>query len=92
MVYFEMALINGLHDRHEFNIHVNEELYIYLTCHDDAHSMGEDWFDITLTKIGAETIKKICKTDDEKKLIAPHVREGTIVDIIIHRTILVGSE
>ena len=92
MAYFEMTLVNGLHDRKEFDISVNEVLYNYLTWHDDAHSIGEDWFDITLTKAGAETIKKLCKTDEEKQLIGENVREGTIIDILIHRTIIIGDD
>ena len=93
MAYFEMTLINGWksEDKISFDISVNEDLYNYFTWHDDAHSMGEDWFDITLTQQGAETVKKLCKTEKENELIGENVREGTIVDILIHRTLLIGD-
>lgn len=89
MVYFEMTLVNGQksEDRITFDISANEQLYNYLTCHENAYSVGEDWFDIILTHENAETVKKLCKTDEEKKLIMPNVKEGTIVDILIHHTI-----
>ena len=94
MSYFEMTLINGWksEDRTTFDISVNEELYNYFTWHDDAHVMGEDWFDITLTQQGADTVKKLCKTDEEKEKIGKNVKEGTIIDILIHRTIQVGDD
>ena len=92
MTYFEMSLINGFDDRKTFDISVNEELYNYFTWHDNAHSMGEDWFDITLNQTNVDTIKKLCKTDEEKELIAPNIRDGTIVDILIHRTILIRDD
>lgn len=92
MAYFEMSLINGIHDRKEFDVSVNEELYNYFTCHDDAHSMGEDWFDITLNQQDVEKIKKLCETNEEKQLIGENVREGTIIDILIHRTLLIKGD
>ena len=89
--YFETTIIND-NQRVDFDISVNEDLYNYLTWHDDAHSLGEDWFAITLTKTAAETIQALCKTDEEKELIGKNIQEGTIIDILIHRVLLVKKQ
>lgn len=92
MAYFEMTLINGVTDRHDFDISVNESLYNYLTCHENAKTYGSDWFGITLNETDVETIQKLCKTNEEKELIGKNVRTGTIIDVLIHRTILLGDD
>ena len=92
MSYFEMTLINGLRDRNDFDIQVNEELYNFFVSHENATGMGEDWFDITLNQTDVETIQRLCRTNKEKELIGQNVREGTIEDILIHRTIQIGDD
>ena len=92
MVYFETTIINGTNDRIDFDISVNNELYEYLTCHPNQHSGGEDWFDIQLNETDVENIRKLCKTNEEKQFIGENICDGSIIDILIHRTILIGGE
>lgn len=88
MTYFEMTIINGK-DRKEFDITVNEALYYYLLCHTDSQSLADDWFVFTVDTVNEIIIKALCKTDEEKTMIAENIKKDTIVDILIHRTILV---
>ena len=92
MSYFEMSLYHKETGNVEFDISVNEGLYYFFTGHGNSHSMGEDWFDITLNQRDVKVIKELCKTNEEKQLIGKNVREGTIVDILIHRTIKISGE
>lgn len=90
MVYFEMTLITG-NDRNEFEISVNNDLYYYLTGHENACAHADDWFDITLNQQDVETIQKLCKTNEENELIGQKIHEGTIIDVLIHRGFSVGG-
>ncbi len=92
MAYFEMTLINSPHDQKTFDIQVNPHLYEYLTNHDCSNQMGEDWFDITLNQKDVKTIQKLCKTNEENELIGKNVRKGTIIDILIHRSIIISKK
>ncbi len=91
MAYFEFSIVNGLHDYYHFDIQCNPDLYEYLVCHDNAHG-GEDWFDITLNEEDVEKIKHLCKTNEEKELIEPNIGVGTVIDVLIHHTILIKEE
>lgn len=90
MAYFEMSIINGKNHK-DFEISCNEDLYYYLCGHDNAHG-GEDWFDITLNDKDVKEIQELCKTNEEKELIGQNVQEGSIIDVLIHHSILIGGE
>jgi len=96
MAYFETTIINynsdGTYDRNDFEISVNEDLYNYLTCHPNQNSGGEDWFDIQLNHKDVKNIRELCKTNEEKQLIGEKIQDGSIIDILIHRGILIKGE
>ena len=85
-----MSIINGK-DHKDFEISCNKDLYEYLTCHENAKG-GDDWFDITLNEKDVEEIQWLCKTDNEKKLIEPNIQEGSIIDVLIHHSILIKED
>ena len=90
--YFEVSLFHEKNGRKDFDISVNEGLYYYLICHHNAHSMSDDWFVITLKECDVKIIQALCKTNEEKELIGQNVQTGSIIDILIHRTILIGDD
>lgn len=91
MPYFEMAIINGMKPRTEFDIQCNDDLYNYLCGHENSKG-GEDWFAIKLNETDVANIQELCKTNEEKRLIAPNIKKGAIIDVLIHRTILIKEE
>ena len=91
MAYFEMTLINGT-ERATFDISVNEGLYYYLIAHNRANPMADDWFTLTLDPIDVIIIKQLCSSKDENEKIAKKIENGTIFDILVHRTILIQGD
>ena len=90
MVYFEMTIING-NVSQAFDISVNKNLYEYLTTHENIHTHDENWFEILLNQSDVDMIKKLCETPKEKELIASNIKYNTIIDILIHRVVLISQ-
>lgn len=82
-MYMETTIIRDNKQIANFEFSPSEELDLYLRSHERARG-GDDWFYInSLTNEEVKTIKSLCKTEEEKKLLSI-LKEGDGIDIMLH--------
>ncbi len=68
------------HNQEYFTVNVNYNIINYLNQFNIA---GDDWFDVKLTEIDINNLKKLAVTDEEKEFIKK-LKENKSIDIIEH--------
>lgn len=68
------------HNQEYFTVNVNYNIINYLNQFNIA---GDDWFDVKLTEIDINNLKKLAVTDEEKEFIKK-LKENESIDIIEH--------
>ena len=82
-MFFETTIIRDNRQIADFEFSPSEELGLYLRSHDRIRG-GDDWFCIPdLTKEDISEINSLCKTEEEKELLSI-LKEGDMIDILLH--------
>ena len=88
---FETTIIRGNRQIANFDLYPNEELGLFFRAHERG-SGGDDWFCIPdLTQEDIETINSLCETDEEKELLGD-IKEGDMIDILLHFYVYVKND
>ena len=82
-MYHETTIIRGNKQISNFEYCPNADLDLYLRSHPRSRD-GEDWLIIDdLTEEDVQTIKDLCRNQEEKELLEP-LQPGDGIDIMLH--------
>ena len=76
-MHYELEII---HNQEYFTVNVNYNIINYINR---FNITGEDWFDVKLTEIDINNLKKLAITKEEKEFIKK-LKENESIDIIEH--------